>query len=152
MVIDKQSEILKILLANKGQIRTIKIRRRLKTKKDYKHVEVYKETTLQARCGIKNDNRASVIEGRENGTLPARNSGLKGKEWEIYPYLLRTKEGELLFRFYKVHSVMNTAPNFYLYEKKVDKDEISSFTYASELKGNPSDVFEININNIIEVK
>jgi hypothetical protein len=60
---------------------------------------LFKETHAIVRCGIAYDNRAIVIEGRENGDLPAENAGLSGKEWVEFPFLLRSvKSGELSIR------------------------------------------------------
>jgi len=157
MVADKQAQILSTLLANKGQIRTVKIKRPLKLKKgcesDY---PIYKETIQQARCGISYENIKAVSEGRDNGELPAKNMGMKGKSWELYPYLLRNDGGELLFRFYRVNSMMGVKTKFFLGEKEVDKPEIASMVYASDLntKVRPSlsNVFDVKIKSIVEVK
>lgn len=154
-VLNDQSAILKSLLQNKGQFRTIVTRRLVKFKKEFKNEPpVYKEVAQQVRCGVNYNNISNVSEARDNGDLPEKNAGFKGKEWVIFPYLLKNDAGDLFFRFYKVMSMANKKPKYFSGNKEISLDEIKGKVYASEIRerSNPAMAFEVNIKNIIELR
>jgi hypothetical protein len=81
----------------KGANIMVEWERPVKVRAAYKGLPLTKRTKMLCRIGVAYDNKASVIEGRDNGDLPAENAGLKGFEWEQYPTLLRAEKTGLLY-------------------------------------------------------
>lgn len=136
-----------------GRFVSITSKRSLKT---YKNVtrDLKKQSTYQVRLGVEYDNIQKVKDKREDGTLPAENQGLIGKEWVEYPVILRSiKTGELYLR-------CSTIPNqpsktvFFDGDKEVSREEVQPFCLASEFPKNKSsiDVFDIKLSDILEIK
>jgi len=60
------------------------------------------------RSGITYDNMGDVIEGREDGTLPAENAGLPWGEWIVFPYHVGHKGADYV-RLYPAKGAKVTA-------------------------------------------
>ena len=149
-------DILTELLNKKGQIATIKIRRPLKTRKEFSKIKIIKESVMQIRCGINYDNINKVKEARYIGDLPAQNEGLSSNLiWSIYPYLLKnTKTNKSYFRFYTVNNNFVPSIKYILDKEEVTKDDIKQFVLASEISDHKGDktCFNIEVNKIVEVR
>jgi len=71
--------------------------RPVKLRVAYKGLPLFKRTKMLLRLGVPYDSMEEVEQGRADGTLPAENQGLKGKEWVNFPTLKRSlKTGKLL--------------------------------------------------------
>lgn len=83
------TQILDRILNKKGQFSSLVWRKPCKVYKNVAEV-IEKETSANGvQIGAAYDNCKKVIEGRENGELPAENAGLNGLEWVQYPYITR---------------------------------------------------------------
>lgn len=147
------SDILSKLMACKGKIRTVKFKRPMQLRKDYKSLDLIKETVMQVRCGIKFDATKESIEGRKDGTLPVKNTGLKGRKWVIYPFVLSNDKGELLFRFQKVNSLMQTKVTYYLNGAPVEESAIKDYCVSDEFRkrDKPSSTFDSKLDSIAQI-
>lgn len=76
--------------------------RQLKTLKGVSAI-ITKETRATVRAGINHDARAKVQDAREQGELPAVNSGLPWGQWLAFPYVI-THKGEFYLRLYPVEN------------------------------------------------
>ena len=93
-------EKLRFIFSKKGQICKFRGRRLMKTLKTFSHLKVEKESSYLCRIGIEYENMGVVKQVREGGKEA---TGLKGKVWELYPYILRSeKTDNLLLRIYSV--------------------------------------------------
>lgn len=60
-----------------------------KLRKAFGTMPLTKRTVMLVRVGVQYDAIKVVQEGREDGTLPAENAGLKGWEWINYPLTIK---------------------------------------------------------------
>jgi len=93
-----------------------------------------KRTKMLCRIGVAYDNKAAVIEGRDNGDLPAENAGLNGFEWEQYPTILKAiKTGLLYIRLEKgTFKNVQTVVQYFLDGQEVKKADYEHTMLASE--------------------
>lgn len=117
----------------KGAFHLIVGRRPMKLKKGVEG-NFEKETHFNCRLGVIYDNLASTKEGRENGSLPAENAGLKGFDWSIAPYTLTaTKSGKKYLRCYPTHNDnLKTVMKFFKNGVEVTKEEVEPFVLSGE--------------------
>ena len=105
-----------------------------KTLKTRKGIEskVEKITRIVVSSGKNYDNQKVVIEGREDGTLPAENAGLPWGEWVEFPYHISHKGSDYV-RFYPPSGI-NFQPKveYFLDGVQVDKSQIQHLCLASE--------------------
>ena len=141
--------IIQYLLTRKGQIVTVRARRNCKVKKGSPTIE--KETIFQAAVGVNYDNKATVIEKRLSGDLPAENAGLPWGEWETRPYVIRHK-GKRYFRFSTVRNNFVPKIKYFLDGKEVERREIEQYLKSEELKDVERDCFNYEESTILEAK
>lgn len=138
------------LLARKGQICTFTTTRPLKVRKG--QAPITKTSTFQARVGVNYDNIATVQEKRANGELPAENQGLPWGEWEVFPYVIAHK-GEKYFRCTSIRNNFVSKTEYTRDGFAISKEEAQVAALASEFStGEPSEVFNIKLSSILEVK
>ena len=149
-------DILTELLNKRGQIATIKIRRPLKTRKEFSKIKIIKESIMQVRCGLNYDHLSKVCDDRYSGNLPSQNQGLPANlKWLTFPFLLRNvKTNKSYFRFYTVNNNFVPSIKYILDKEEVTKDDIKQFVLASEISEHKGDktCFNIEVNKIVEVR
>ena len=147
-----KAETLLNLVSKTGQIITIETVRMVKVKKNMP--SVVKKSIFQARVGVNYDNMKSVKEKRSLGDLPSDNQGLaESLEWIKFPVLLKnTKTGKEFLRLSKINSNNKPKTVFLINDVEVDKDIVKPMAYASEFSERDSDVFNIDLNNIVDIK
>lgn len=145
--------ILEKLMNKRGQITSITyqtdlvLRKKLeKTKDQIKGVRIVYNRLM--RVGINYENRAATIAKREDGI---EKSKLRGLEWVAYPYLLKNKDNDLYFRFYPFGS-NEPIVKYFLNGEEYSWDNISEFFLANGQFSGYSEVVNIKVENIIEVK
>ncbi len=137
-------------LSKKGQFASILYEKEIKQLKGSPG-KVTKKVRLTGRAGINYENLSSVIEGRENGDLPAESAGLPWGEWHKFPYVIKNKDQYYL----RLTLGANTKPQveYFLDGKPVDKGTALIYALASEKKS-PDDVVpvvNIKLENILEI-
>jgi len=138
------------LLARKGQICTFTTARPLKVRKG--QAPITKTSTFQARVGVDYDNITAVKEKRASGELPAENQGLPWGTWAVFPYVIEHK-GEQYFRCTSINNNFVTKTVYTRDGVEIAKEEAQVAALASEFsEGTPSDVFNIKLSSILEVK
>lgn len=136
----------------RGAYRAVVWERPLKTRKDVKDVVVKRTYGTGLRFGVCYDNMASTQKGRADGTLPAENQGLRGREWLIPQLTLRSlKTGNTLVRLSLAQSsTFNT--EYFLNGRKVEKAEIEPLVLKSEIKSHEMpQCFDLNTDSIIAI-
>ena len=95
---------------------------------------------------------ASTQKGREDGTLPAENQGLRGLAWIVPNLTLRSlKTGDTLVRVSLArNSTFST--EYFLNGRKVAKEEIEPLVLRSELgRHEMPEVFNLKTENILAI-
>lgn len=138
----------------KGQFVSLKWRKVCST---YKNVteNIEKETSAHSvRVGAQYDNMSVVKEGRENGILPTENAGLKGLEWEVYPYILKNPKTGREFLRIETTETSTFSSEFFMDDEPIEKKYILDKLTASEKnsRGIRPTVMNIPLDNILEVK
>ena len=134
----------------RGAFRSILWERPLKTRKNVKDVIVKRTYGTALRFGVCYDNMASTQKGREDGTLPSENQGLRGREWIIPNLTLRSlKTGNTLVRLSLAqNSTFRT--EYFKNGVKVDKAEIEPLVLKSEITSHQMpNVFDLCVDNIL---
>jgi hypothetical protein len=125
------AEIKNILSTRKGSNLSAIFGKELKTRKGVTDC-VEKVTSIVVRGGIEYDNQKVVIEGREDGTLPAENAGLPWGQWAEFPYHIEHK-GTDYVRFYSASGIaFEPKVEYYLNGILVDKAQVQPLCLASE--------------------
>ena len=146
-------EKLEQLLNTNGKFNSIKYERTCAT---YKGVEdtILKATDVHSvAVGRVYDNMQSTKDGRENGTLPEENAGLKGFEWVKFPVFLKSiRTGKMYLR---IETSKNTkfATRYYENGVEVKKEDIMDQLTAKEKNhnGDMPTVMNIPVDSIISV-
>jgi len=149
-----RQDLIDQLCAKKGVIRTISYRRDLKFRAAYAKLGYFGEkiTSGQFFVGQNYENKAIIKEGRENGQLPETPQPLMGLEWEIFPFILRNKEGKLYARLYPVHNNQFTT-RFFINGNESNIQAIEEFCVGSELGGNEARILvNVALDNILIIK
>ena len=136
--------------AKRGAYRAVLWERPLKTRKNVKDVIVKRTYGTALRFGVCYDNMASTQKGREDGTLPAENQGLRGREWIIPNLTLRSlKTGNTLVRLSLAqNSTFRT--EYFKNGVKVEKAEIEPLVLKSEVTSHEMpNVFDLCVDNIL---
>lgn len=134
----------------RGAFRSILWERPLKTRKNVKDVIVKRTYGTALRFGVCYDNMASTQKGREDGTLPSENQGLRGREWIIPNLTLRSlKTGNTLVRLSLArNSTFRT--EYFKNGVKVEKAEIEPLVLKSEVTSHEMpNVFDLCVDNIL---
>jgi hypothetical protein len=140
------------LVAVHGQFVSIRTVRAIKVRKGC--AEILKDSRFTVRIGVNYDNQAAVKEKRESGELPAENAGLIGREWIVFPYIMRSvKSGKYLVRCSPVHNdACKRSVEFTRNGKTITKAEAEVDAYASEFyERDEVDAFDITVDNIVEI-
>ena len=138
------------ILNKKGTIVTVTSQKEVKVKKG--KAPITKLSVFQARVGVTYDNMKSVKDKRDNGELPEENQGLPWGNWKVFPYVIE-HNGKDYVRFSKVNSTFHNITRFFRNGMEIDKNEAYEDMLASEKpKGNELDVFNIPIDNIVDIK
>lgn len=138
--------------AKRGAFRAVCWERPLRTRKGVKDIVVKRTYGTGLRFGVCYDNMASTQKAREDGTLPAENQGLRGREWIIPNLTLRSlRTGNTLVRLSLAqNSTFNT--EYFLNGRKVEKAEIEPLVLKSEVASHEMpNVFDLNVENIIAI-
>lgn len=143
----------KILKLRKGSFQKLSWGRELKLYKKYENegIKITKISEGIVRFGVEYDNMKSVQQKRESGELPQDNQGLNGLEWILYPYLLKNPKTK------KEYIRVNTTGNrirtrYFLNGKEISREVAEQYCTASNFSnGNPIEVFNVGIENIIAV-
>ena len=138
--------------AKRGAYRAVLWERPLKTRKDVKDIIVKRTYGTALRFGVCYDNMASTQKGREDGTLPSENQGLRGLIWIVPNLTLRSlKTGDTLVRVSLArNSTFST--EYFLNGRKVTKEEIEPLVLRSELgRHEMPEVFNLKTENILAI-
>lgn len=138
--------------AKRGAFRAVCWERPLKTRKNVKDIVVKRTYGTGLRFGVCYDNMASTQKAREDGTLPAENQGLRGREWIIPNLTLRSlRTGNTLVRLSLAqNSTFNT--EYFLNGRKVEKAEIEPLVLKSEIANHEMpNVFDLATDHIIAI-
>jgi hypothetical protein len=110
-------------------------KRNLKTRKGVQNV-VTKITTAVIRTGVDYDNIKTVIEGRQDGTLPEQNAGLPWGEWVQFPYHIQHK-GQDYLRMYPASGLDFTPKTTYFIDgNEARREDVETLCLASEFRIN----------------
>ena len=134
----------------KGANVKVTYERPVKLKKAYKGMPLTKKTTMQCRIGINYDHVLPVKKAREEGTLPKENAGIKGMEWEQYPFVLKGKNDRLFLRCYTSTFKSKSETTYLLDGQVVNKEDFEDAMLASEKSRghNPAGAFNLPIEGI----
>lgn len=136
----------------RGAFRSILWERPLKTRKNVKDVIVKRTYGTSLRFGVCYDNMASTQKGREDGTLPSENQGLKGRVWLVPNLTMRSlKTGNTLVRLSLAqNSTFRT--EYFKNGVKVEKAEIEPLVLKSEVASHEMpNVFDLNTDSILAI-
>ena len=78
----KKSDILTAIEGKKGACLWVEWTRPVALRAAYKGMPLTKSTRMLCRLAVDYDKKEETIRGRENGSLPAVNAGLKGFIWK----------------------------------------------------------------------
>lgn len=136
----------------RGAFRSILWERPLKTRKNVKDVIVKRTYGTALRFGVAYDNLASTKQGRADGTLPAQNAGLIGREWIVPNLTLRSlKTGKTMLRVSLAKS-SKFVTEYYLNGRKVDKAKIEPLVLKSEIRSHDMpEVFDVCTEDILAI-
>lgn len=142
-------------LANRGgQNVCVTFRRDAKTlKTNPPPFVIEKQTCGTFRAGVNHENRADIIEKRENG-IEAQ--GLKGKTWELFPYILKSeKTGDLLLRLTPSSGDTKSIVQWFANGRPVTKAEVAPYLLASETAEKSQDkgefCFDIGCEKVLAI-
>jgi hypothetical protein len=103
--------------------------------------------------GVNYDNRAVVIAGREDGSLPAENAGLRGFTWTEFPRFLRADKSGKDYARLNVTAKSRFSSVYLLNGKRVKLEEIQDLLLASETaKGERPTVMNVALDNLCAVR
>ena len=145
----EKADILNTLLSRKGQMVTVVTERPLKVRKGEELITKLSE--FQARVGVNYDNIASVQEKRASGELPEVNAGLPWGEWDVPNYTIKHKD-ELYIRMATVTNGFKREPVYTRKGVEISAEEAKKAALASEFSPSNSEVFNIKLSNILEVR
>ena len=93
-----------------------------------------KRTRMLCRLGINYDEKEQTKLGRANGTLPAQNAGMRGKEWDTFPFIVRyIKTGKLGLRLESgTFPNAKTSKKYLLDGQEVNIEDYRQFCTAKE--------------------
>jgi len=128
--------------------------RPVKLRKAYKGMPLTVSKSMLCRLGVQYDNTAATKQGRDDGSLPATNAGLKGVEWIQFPILLKAVKSQKIqlrlqagtFNSFKTENV------YKLDNQTVEKADWEHTMLASETKKRAAPTaFNIGIEAITRI-
>lgn len=144
---------IEIALAKKGQFASAEWIRPCKTLKTCNHEITKKTFAKNVRIGANYENLKATIQGRQDGTLPTENQGLKGLEWVQFPILLRNPKTDRQFIRFEMSPNTKFETQYFIDGHEIEKSEIEIFLQASEKSSNNNSiVMNIGIDTIITIK
>jgi len=126
----------------KGTFMKLSVRRPMKMKKG--QPQLFKCWSAQVKAGLPYDHLGVVIQGRQDGSLPEENQGLRGDQhWHTFPYVIQKANGSFDYKFTrsgcaKAKSVILDANG-----NQVDKEVAKEMAYSSEFSSSDTPVFQI---------
>ena len=137
-----------------GQNICVAFRRNAKTlKTNPPPFRIEKQTVGTFRAGVNYENRAAIVEKREDG-IEAQ--GLKGKTWELFPYILKSeKTGELQLRLTPSSGDTKTIVQWFKNGQPVAKADVAPYLLASETAEKTQDkgefCFDIGCEKVLAI-
>lgn len=126
-----------------------------KMRAKYKGMPMTKRTTMLLRLGVDYDKMQDVQEARADGSLPATNQGMKGKEWVTFPYLKRSlKTGKTLLSVKKASTCFKAKTDtvYLLDGQEVNKDDYAHAMLGYEFKkGEVPNTFDLTGENVTRI-
>jgi hypothetical protein len=132
-----------------------------KLRAKFKGLPLFKKTTMLLRLGVPYDRIQTVKNGRQDGTLPAVNQGLKGKVWYSFPTLKKSlKTGKLLLSVQLAQVFGNeshAATSEWIVrsdgkETTVEKDDYAHMLLGSEThSGDMPQTFDLTAENVLSI-
>lgn len=144
------NEVMNVIRAKgKGQFTSVTWQKELPTRKGITN-KITKTSKAVIRCGVEYDNTAAVKQGRADGTLPAENAGLKWGQWNEYPYTISHKGNDYL----RCTTASNTKvqTQYFMDGNPVEKSQVEALCLKSAFSGHEGNVFNLNMENIQEIK
>lgn len=124
----------------------------LKTRKEFKDKNIVKISRSTIRAGVEYDNMKSTKEGRANGSLPAKNAGLK------YGRYIKGEEKYFIEHNGQIYLRVSSSPNksrvtYLVNGIPTDEQEVKAMCLKSEFPTSekPS-VYNVNIDHIISIE
>jgi hypothetical protein len=143
----------KLLAAPGGAFISAAWRRPAKTRKGVSALVEKSVAAHSLTFGVAYDNRAVVREGREDGTLPAENAGLRGFTWEVFPRILRADKTGKLYARLNVTAGSKFAAVWFLNGKRVEKSIVAPLLLASETgSGERPVVLNVALDNLTALR
>lgn len=140
------TNMLKTLLARKGQIATFTTSRPLKVRKN--ETPITKISTFQCRVGVDYDNIKAVQEKRAEGELPAENAGLPWGQWVNFPYVIEHKD-TFYFRCTRIRNNFIPKTTFMRDGVEITRAQAQAAALASEFKADDgNEVFNVKVDSI----
>ena len=142
----------KELLTKKGHYCGLTISRPVELLKSSPVSGIIKMSKMSVRAGVDYDNIKAVKEARESGALPKENAGLREGEWEIFPYVIKGKNGRRL-RFTSNPNGKSTV-QFFKDGKEISRAEALQYATAKEKTVKKSEeriCFDVKEENVMEI-
>mgnify|MGYP001581954581 CR=1 FL=1 len=137
-----------------GQNVHVAFRRKAKTlKTNPPPFKIEKQTVGVFRAGIDYENRSAVAEKREAGI---ETQGLKGKTWELFPYILKSEaSGKLLLRLNPSSGETRSTVQWFANGQPVTKAEVAPYLLSSETAEKTVEkgefCFDVGCENIVAI-
>jgi len=149
--------LVEFLQSRKGVYASIVTSRPLTTKelsRGNKERVIIKNTVHRIRLGVNRDAKKAVIEARANGTAPATNQGLKGKEWLVFPILKRGYGNRVLIPVHvSNNSKLRSESTFIENGVDIGRDGYVEATIPSlHKRSGLRDMYDLNIDHIVNIK
>ncbi len=127
----------KVKDTRRGAFSSLLWEREVKTKKGCADC-IKKRVRATVRFGIDYDHMKAVQEGRKDGILPSKNTGLPWGHWDEYPYFIEHTPKGAITPVHYLRAYIGTGANltttYYLNGREVDKKVIEPMVLKSELK------------------
>jgi hypothetical protein len=150
----KKSDILTAIKGKKGACVWVEWTRPVYLRAAYKGLPLTKSTRMLCRLAVDYDKKQDTIRGREDGSLPAVNAGLKGFIWNEAPTILESvKTGKLYLRLEAaVFKNARTTVEFKLDGQVVEKADYAHAMLGKETtKRERSATFNVSCEQITRV-
>jgi len=151
LIAPSQADLVSKILSKHGQLCNVKYSRPLKLLKNYKDSRGFKHVSGVYRLGIDYNQLKSVQQKKLNGELPEETHDMLGREWLVWPYLMRTKTDKILVRLYTMRNAYKET-SYELDGNLVELNELKGICAASEFNTEPDlDCFDISLDYIREI-
>jgi hypothetical protein len=122
-----------------------------KVRKAFTDMGLTKRVTMLLRLGVDYDKMQEVKTGREDGSRPATNQGMPGKEWIVFPFTKRSlKTGKTLLSVKKASFEGITQTTWRKNGHTIVLENFAHAMLASELKkGDLPPTFDLTAENVL---